>query len=233
MRDPPPGQLADAVARSGDQGLLALYGPLGVHQLCAAPAGKWAGDLLALEHGWQGQPLITLSRNPSDDLRILEPAVSSVLVCGEANLIRLLEMEPLGRPILARMMPMGVVELSGSARTSGFSVESLRAWRQLIQRAICFRESGQTNLLQLDSEAEGLLLQYRSECQSGLLPLAEKFLARFGPVVAAKLSLGYQLALSPWPKFVSVRAMECAIQLTIILLREGADSISIFPGFGL
>ena len=232
MRDPPPGQLADAVARSGDQGLLALYSPLGVHRLCTAPAGKFADDLLALEQGWEGQTLITLSRNESDDLRLLEPAVSCLLVCGEAELSRLLETEPLSHAILGRMMPMGVAELTGSARTPGFSLESLRAWRELIQRANYIRESGYRDLLPLAPEAEASLMEYRSECQNGRLPSEEKFLGRFGPVVAAKLSLGYQLALSPRPVVVSVQAMEYAIQLTRVLLRKGADSFSIFPGFG-
>jgi len=52
-------------------------------------------------------------------------------------------------------------------------------------------------------------------------------------VLAAKLSIGYQLALSPRQLCVSVVAMESAIQLTKILLRQAANSIGLFPGFNL
>lgn len=69
-------------------------------------------------------------------------------------------------------------------------------------------------------------MQYWSESQSGRLQPEQKFLTQFGPMLAAKLSLGYQQAISRRQLCVSVEAMEGAIQFTKVLLRQRARSLN-------
>jgi hypothetical protein len=233
IQDPPFGQLTEAVARTGDHALLALYSQPGFHRVHDAAKGKWAADLLSLERGWIGQSLITVGHKESDDLRILEPAVSSLILCGEDDLSQLFGTEPLSHSILGRMIPMTVAESARSGRTADFCLESLQAWRHLIERADQLRELGARDLLQLDGGAEELLMQYWSESQGGSLQPEGRFLAKVGPMLAAKVSIGYQLALAPRGMYVSVPAMESAIQLTRALLNQGSNLMSVFPKFSL
>ena len=200
---------------------MVIYGQLGLQQMCDAAKGKWTADLLTLEHGWNGQTLVRMGRKDSDDVHLLEPAVSSLMACSKEDLSRLFETEPPSARILARMIPMAVPAGAGSAPTShGFSLESMVDWHALIRQTNNLREAGRRDLLPLDRQAEQLLMQYWSESQSGRPQAEQKFLTQFGPVLAAKLSLGYQLAISPRQLCVSVEAMEGAIQLTKVLLRQ-------------
>jgi len=222
LRDSPPGSLAQGVTRSGDQAVLALYTPMGAHRMCHAAAGKRSADLLSLERGWHGQTQISLSRSQRDDVHLLEPAISSIILYPGDDLSPLLEEEPSAGTLLGRMLSLKVAVPAGSPSVRGFTLESLQQWREAIDQLLCFRESGHRDLLQLAPNAAACLAAYRAECLRAGSPEQPDWLAALGPLLAAKLSIAYQVALSPRPFEISLSAMDGAIQLTRFLVRKDA-----------
>jgi len=212
-RDPSPGQLTGELARSGDGALLAIYSNRGWNQLLKAPEGKRSLDLKCLAHGWKGHTLMT-----GHEAAALEPAVSALIVCHSYR--QLLEVESQGDRVIPRMLVAAGSIQPGGAPALHWSLDALDSWSSLLRRLDSVRVSGGTYLVELDEDAEELLLTFAAESRTYGEP-EESLQAYYAPILAAKLSLALQLAHSQGPAVVTPGTMSDSIALTRLLVGSG------------